>query len=155
MLERYVMWYSFLVVWLQEMAVWCSFSQKNEVGNLGLMTKSLVWKKKCSIRTKKLQYYRDGRSYSHMCRSIIRKMSSIAQKNSKRNGDTTRKEDHTLQFIVVWHKTYVVLKQKWLKKIAILLKTSVILRIKVFLLHKNKGYWRIYCPKSVTNVIFG
>ena len=46
MLERYEMWFSNLVVWLQEMALWCSFSQKNEVGNLGLMTKSLVSKKK-------------------------------------------------------------------------------------------------------------
>ena len=104
------MWYSILVVWLQEMAVWCSFSQKNEVGNLGLMTKSLVWKKKCSIASKKLQYYRDEGSYSQMCCSIIRKMSSIAKKYSKRNGDTTIMEDHTLQFFVVWHKTYVVWK---------------------------------------------
>ena len=65
-------------------------------------------KKKCSIGTKKWQYYRDGGSYSQMCRSIIRKMSSIAKKYLKRNGDTTIMEDHALQFFVVLNKIYVV-----------------------------------------------
>ncbi len=83
------------------MALQCSFSQKFEVGNLGLMTKSLVSKKKCSIGTKTWQYYRDGGSYSQMCRSVIRKMSSIAKKNLKRNRDTTIMKDHALQFFVV------------------------------------------------------
>ena len=46
MLARYEMQSSILVVWLQQMAMWCSISQKFEVGNLGLMTESLVWKKK-------------------------------------------------------------------------------------------------------------
>ena len=42
MLARYEMRSSILVVWLQQMAMWCSFSQNFEVGNLGLMTESLV-----------------------------------------------------------------------------------------------------------------
>ena len=48
-----------------------------------------------------LQYYRDGGSYSKMCRSMGSKMTSIAKKDAKRNGDTTIMEDHALQFFVV------------------------------------------------------
>ncbi len=56
---------------------------------------------------KKMEYWNQkvailqGGSYSQMCRSIIRKMSSIAKKYSKRNGDTTIMEDHALQFFGV------------------------------------------------------
>ncbi len=43
-----------------------------------------------------------------MCRSMCSEMSSIAKKDSKRNGDTTINEDHALQFVGVLNKTYVV-----------------------------------------------